>query len=193
MRFVAVLVLATGCRQLLGFEELAEPSAGDAPIVEDGSGTDGASSDTPLADAALVCPASYTIVIDGSASRYRHVTSSSITWLNANTDCVNDGTTTHLIVLTDDIERAAIEALTDGPVRWIGLSNRAAIETYVPVTDEQVSYPPASGTPWAPGEPSFTETRCVALAAGALITLSCGNGRNFICECDAFADDPMNY
>ena len=170
VRCAALLVLATGCRQLLGFEELADP--GDAPIV-DGSRADGRDPDAPSSDAPMgACPPSYTISIAGSMSRYRSVTNSSITWLSANTDCANDGINTHLIVLSSDGERSGVAAVTGSLVKWIGLSNRAANNGYVPVTDEPTTYPPTTGAPWAVGDPVVNEIRCVALSGGELVTNS---------------------
>lgn len=192
VRIVALLALVTGCRQLLGFEEPSDPAATDGPRVDDGPRADGEIADG-APDGATACPASYTLTISSSLSQYRHVTNSAIPWLNANADCVNDGTSTHLIVLSNETELAEIEAVTGTLERWVGHSSRATANEILPVTDEPTTFPPASGPPWAVGEPN-AETDCVAVSAtGELRTLSCGNGRTFICECDQFASDPNNF
>lgn len=196
VRFVALLLLATGCRQLLGFEELADPIADDArsdgALTDDGQDPDGPPPDTMPPSA---CPATYTLTIASSASVYRSVTNQAIPWLSANSKCTADGARSHLIVLSNDSERAEIAAATGTLVRWVGFSDRAVDGTFQHVTDENTGgYPPQSGSPWAVGEPMAGTADCAALGnAGELVSLACGNGRTFICECDAFLDDPTNY
>lgn len=190
------MLAASGCSSLLGFEELAPPPSTPPPdgvIVEPPGDTfpDGNPTD-PMVDA-LVCPATYDLTLTGSTSRYRFVGNQSVPWLTANNRCGDDGQ--HLIVLDDQGELAAINVLAGAGERWVGLSNRANGGTmYLPVTDQPTQFPPLTTPPWATGQPQPGETGCVAINDnGQLVTLSCGNGRTYICECDGLASDPANF
>ncbi len=191
-RRLLVLLAASGCRSLLGFEELAAP---DGITNPDGPPPDGTptSDGEPTDDAVLACPASYTLTLSGTTSLYRFVSNQSVTWTTANSHCIDDGT--HLIVLSNEAELSQINVVAGAGERWVGLSARVTDATFLPVTDEPTTFPPDSGSPWAIGEPSNNNDQpCVAMNDnGRLITLSCGNGRNFICECDGVPDDPTNY
>jgi hypothetical protein len=187
-RALLILVVASGCSKLLGFEGLAEPAPTDgrdpdSQITSDGP-VDGATDP--------VCPASYTKV---GTSSYRYVSNQAIPWLSAEDACVLDGTNTHLIVLDDDAERTTVQMVIDKNV-WIGLSDRVTEGTFVPVTDQQTNYPPELGPPWAAGQPDNAgpNENCVQLleTTGELEDVACGNGRAYICECDGFPEDPSN-
>lgn len=194
MRSLLVLLAASGCRSLLGFEELADPAAPDGITSTDGPPPDGApdaSDGNPTDDAMLACPASYTLTLSGSTSLYRFVSNQAVPWTTANSRCTDDGT--HLIVLSSETELSQINVVAGAGERWVGLSDRVTNGTFLPVTDEPTTFPPASGSPWATGEPT-NDKPCVATNDnGQLITLTCGNGRTFICECDGVPDDPTNY
>lgn len=191
-RPILVLVVTGGCRQLFGLDELAEPAATD-----DASGPGDA--DAAAADSArdggdeVGCPATYTLAIPSSTSSYRHVTNQAVPFTSASSRCVADGINTHLIVLSDQAELTEINAATTGSVRWVGLSDRVTDTIYLPVSTETPGFPPDTGPPWASGEPMVSDNDCVSLTAdGTLIPISCGNGRNFICECDTFPNDPTH-
>lgn len=190
-----ILIAATGCRSLLGFEELAPPETPTPPNDVATPADDGAPDDTltePMLDA-LVCPATYDLTVAGSTSRYRFVANQSIPWLTANNRCGDDGQ--HLIVLDNEGELSAINVIAGAGERWVGLSNRANGGTaYLPVTDQPTTFPPLTTPPWATGQPQQGETNCVAINDnGQLLSLSCGNGRTYICECDGFASDATNF
>jgi hypothetical protein len=189
-----ILLAASGCRSLLGFEELADPTPppGDSPRPDDSAIPRDDSSPPPDTFDPLTCPASYTLTVESSASRYRFVGNQAVPWLTANDRCGMDHPNAHLIVLNTTDELSQISAQTDGSIRWVGLSDRATDTVFIPVTDEEVDIPPASGPPWAIGEPMVGTADCVAINSGELVTLACGNGRNYICECDGIPTDPTN-
>ena len=200
VRLAAVAALATlcGCRQLLGFEEPSSATSDgtaatpDAPVnPTDGPGIDPDATD-PMVDAfdTATCPASYGLA--SGNSRYRNITTTSPNWDTAANDCGDDGATTHLVVLNDDLERAVIINFAGGIAKWVGLSDRKTVGTLLWVTDQASSYPPASGSPWGAGEPSGSG--CVELTPGGTFEMSaCGQNFAAICECDGFSNDPTNY
>ena len=210
MTRVAILVLITGCSRLLGFDELAEstPNVGDATF-DVARPDDGFQQDGPPSTG---CPTDYTLVM--GESKYRVVTNIATPWLTANTDCTNDNTSedplgnvstrTHLIVISDEDEMVTIveqTGTTGEDNMWIGLSDRISEGTFLPVTNEPTDgFPPASGPPWGVGQPANTgigTDDCVQLVGngqtGVLETLDCGDGGNYVCECDAFPVATMNF
>ena len=189
VRAVLILLVASGCRQLLGFEGLADQPPSDVPPRIDSQIADGPVDDGPTVDAQM-CPPGYTQI---GPSSYKGVGNQAIPWLSAEDACALDGT--HLIVLDSEIERNATKAFLDKNV-WIGLSDRVTEGTFIPVTDQQTNFPPATGVPWAAGQPDGAQPNehCVQMlvTTGELEDIPCGNGRAYICECDGFAENPAN-
>jgi hypothetical protein len=159
-----------------------------------------AANDAPLdvpveqTDAPVGCPAGY-ITIAGQTSKYRFV-SGGVPWLDAATDCANDAATTHLLVLSNELERSAVGAANNGITRWIGLSDRLTDGTYLAVTDETTGgYPDAAV--WDGGVvPMDPNLNCVRFEVGSQAEIeiaNCTGDVGFICECDALANDPTNY
>lgn len=146
-----------------------------------------------------ICPASYATTASGRRIRYDSTLQS---WEAANADCVNDLSgeplKTHLVVITSDLELSEVQALEAQAVPWIGLTDRRVRNTFLWVTKETTSYPPApatAGSPWAAGEPSALSTdNCVYMKTANLFTSGgCTVGRPSFCECDVHADDPARY
>jgi hypothetical protein len=195
VRYALALILLAGCSQLLGLDSPAHVDANS-----DGPRSDAMSADGK-ADGAVpaTCPISYSIVTGLSTSRYR-VSMNNTSWDAAQAACLGDqppGNTrhTHLAVVTDDMELAAITAAATND-QWIGLSDRVTEGTYVWVTDEVTAYPPTSGTPWGTNEPQAgTTINCVVASksGGQLRVQQCGNARSYICECDGHANDTTHY
>jgi hypothetical protein len=198
---VAALVLAA-CR----FDGSGLPSdppgddGVDAPPADDG----GADAPADPADAgvdamppppdAQACPSNY-VGVDGLSSLYRLVTSAD-DWLAAELDCENDGTATgggtHLLVLDDAAELAALDPRI-APAVWIGMVDRVDEGTLVLVTG-----PGAVFRPFRPGEPNdggplgFSED-CVELNGSELNDEGCATNRQYACECDGVDADPDAY
>lgn len=194
----------TGCARLFGLDPpVFDDGLDDAGARIDGhsdarndGANDGATGDVPPVAG---CPQTYGTVLGTSSSRYRIVTNMAIAWENAQAQCLNDqlqGATkyTHLVVATDDIELAALAATVSNEI-WTGLSDRAIEGAYQWVTQETNTYPPSSGDPWAAGEPKASAgDDCVMLQTqGVLKVTSCTFGKIFVCECDAFMNDPTKY
>ncbi|HUS29048.1 MAG TPA: C-type lectin domain-containing protein [Kofleriaceae bacterium] len=198
-----VLVLAvslTGCGRLFGLEP---PTLDDGTVDEDASVSD-ASSDARIADAPAdtpsnaLCPQSYSMVLGTSPSRYRFVNGGTA-WDVAQAACLADQITgstrfTHLIVAANDAELSALDAALGGE-KWVGLSDRAIEGAYQWVTAETNNYPPSTGGPWGTDEPKASGAEdCVLMSnTGDLEMRSCGLGRQYVCECDAFPNDPTKY
>jgi hypothetical protein len=144
---------------------------------------------------APTCPAPYGITVTGSMSKYRVVTTPA-SWPAAAADCADDGANTHLVVLSDSAERVALLPHFD-PFRYIGHTDRLVEGTFRAVTDEPDGYPALTTTqqpPWAGGEPAGRGD-CAALvqANGELYDADCATAVTYVCECDAYANDPTNY
>jgi len=198
MRIVAaVSLLLAGCSTIFGL---------DRPVLVDGvseGGPDDAGDDATASDdapdsgqSANGCPASYSLTY--ATSRYRRIVAM-MPWPDAAQDCADDMTTgakhTHLAVMGTETERSALAGMGAGST-WIGLTDRVVEGTYRWVTAEATSgYPPASGTPWGPGEPdNVVGEDCIAVTIGGLFQdASCGGGLQALCECDDHANDPTQY
>jgi hypothetical protein len=156
-------------------------------------------------DAPALCPAEYTITVPSSESQYR-LAPTRTNWTAAMQDCVDDqigpsSRFTHLVVLGSGEEYTEIVAMAGGPF-WIGLTDRATIETFVWVTDEDTQgYPPATGEPWGLNQPDNNGGGCVDVedtssldpgwhdrkCDGALVAYAS------FCECDPFPAIPSHY
>jgi len=196
VRVALLLVVLTGCRQLLGFEEPSIASMdGPAPDVATDSAMDSAvdaPADAPPTMFDLsTCPAAYTVA--AGTSRYRVVAGNAPSWTAAANDCASDlSGATHLIVVDDLAEYSmALTMLLDNAPKWIGLSDRKTNGVFLAVTDQAPAFPPASGPPWAQGQPT---SGCVEITAlGQLIADACGKNFGYICECDGVPNNPANY
>ena len=183
-RWILVVVCLSGCDQLFGLVHV---------------------DDQP--DASGACPASYDIMFAESTTQYRYVADNT-TWDGAEESCANHtNINTHLVVLTDDNERlplaAALKARLVTTSVWIGLSDRKVEGEFLWVTREQVGMPPIQMPPWSAGQPDNQggTQHCVRMygtdAAGGAATLfddgECGVPLDYVCECDAWAPEPMNF
>jgi hypothetical protein len=169
-----------------------------------GPTVDAAIPDTPP-DAAIdadimLCPSTYNYVAS-HASAYRFVTNR-VSWQTAASDCAGDqpGTNqvgTHLVAIESATELSFLNT-TYGPSDiWVGLTDLAMSPNYQWVTIEPIGI--ASGL-WGSGEPNNVNTeQCVDLEPptatdpGKLDTTPCGDMHQYICECDAYLNDPSRY
>ena len=145
-----------------------------------------------------VCPPTYTISLSSTTTRYR-LASGGLGWKQAIDACVADQTSpkgfTHLVVFADRQEQTELEAIV-GDV-WVGYSDRIVegafrATTLEPIGDYVVPNSPA----WAFGEPNQQTTGedCLEIILeGGLNDNDCANTRMFVCECDAYANDPSRY
>lgn len=150
---------------------------------------------TSSADSALACPAGYSHTASGQSSRYRIVDEVD-DWQSAAADCANDGPTTHLAVMSSNAEVQALSSVIDR-FRFVGHTDRRTAGTFAAVTDEPNVYPElvmGTSPPWASGEPSDSGSCAGVSTALAFHDRDCSNeDQAYICECDAYADDPDNY
>jgi hypothetical protein len=197
-RRFAVLLLAGGCRQLLGLEDpsAAPPPGEDAPP----------SSPDAAPDAQWLCPSEYVAV----GSSHYHFVETRARWLEAVQLCADDhpggSPFTHLVVIGNDAERQDLLPLRSptNDAYWIGLTDLAVTGKWQWVTTEPTNgYPGASGAPWSVNQPMNGDC---AVIVGPMY----GLGENgmfysdyckppatvnlpFICECDGYADDPTRH
>ena len=146
----------------------------------------------------IVCPTTYTISLPSTTSRYRLV-SGGLDWTAAATACAADQASprgsTHLVVFAARQEQIDLEAIVDDV--WAGYSDRVTEGVFLAVTDEPIGGYVADGSPaWAPGEPnhqSAAEDCAEIILEGGLNDNDCSITRAFVCECDAYVNDPSHY
>lgn len=154
--------------------------------------------DAAISTDANACPGTYAVTFAGIASRYK-VVDDEVSWRTAQSDCGDDGATTHLIVLNNDAERQALAPHTISFERHIGYSDEVTEGTWIPVTDDPGPYADLvslSVPPWSNGEPSGgTGSNCLAISNNLdLRDRSCdGDPAAYVCECDGFAPNLANF
>lgn len=145
---------------------------------------------------ALGCPASYSISGVSSGSTYRYLTVGA-SWLAANADCIDDGATTHLVVVSSDAELGEVADAVASDSVWLGLSDRRTPDVFLWVTAEDTGGFPAVGArPWAGPDPSGEAGADCVLFHGATQRLDdrdCALARPYLCECDGLTADPDRY
>lgn len=200
--------MLAGCSFTPG--RITGPSDGDADVrdsgdldvaVDDAPGD--AAADGVTGDATFTCPSGY---VAAGTAQYRYAPSNTGNFNAARGDCENDddaGTFTgftHLVVLSGETERAQLATFVagiDDQKVWIGVTDRVLDGTWRWVTAEPiVGYPPASGTPWKSGEPN-DDGDCVQMLSGSVHELEdrpcTSDNERYVCECDAYAEDPTSY
>jgi hypothetical protein len=160
-----------------------DPTLPDAPPPD---------ADPTLPDAdVLTCPAGY-VEVPGfpTSSRYRFVATPA-RWIDAELDCEDDGSGTHLAVMDSEAEQAALvggalggENIDD---QWIGLTDLQTETAFGFVTAQTAVY---LDMPF--GDQGGRD--CIRLedflAHGVR---DCDNGNRYVCECDGMAADPARY
>ncbi len=161
----------------------------DAPVI-DGPVIDGPRIDARLVDAppdasmGLVCPSGY-MAVTGQTSKYRVVTTP-VGWAAAELDCENDGSGTHLAVIDNATEDAAVDALTGASI-WFGL------------TDIKVEGQPRWVTGALPVYTNYGTMQntaaydCAGVYQGKWAWGDCTTLIKYVCECDGIAADPNAY
>ncbi len=163
-------------------------------------GGTGADVQPPPSDMQLPsCPSSYSVTLANSASKYRVVDTTSVLWRDAEADCEDDGTNTHLIVINNDGERQAL-APYNSVERHVGYSDANAENVWIPVTDDPNVYADLvalSVPPWLSGEPNEgTNGSCLIITTNLEFRdRICNEAQpvGYICECDGYAANPANF
>lgn len=172
---------------------------GFTATTTDASATDAPAPDTGATFDPTACPASYTLTVPATTTRYRWVTSSATDWLLANADCRDDGPApgafTHLAVFTSQAEQDALTAIIDDA--WVGYSDRLTEGAFLAISAEPLGAHLAPGGPaWTPGEPNNQtgSENCLHVKfEGGLNDVDCDLLREYLCECDGYADEPARY
>jgi hypothetical protein len=208
VRWVVVLSCLAGCDVLLRLDHVDPPVSdappADTPLID-------AKVDAPPTDGLLACPASYTLTVSGSTSRYRRG-GIDAPWPSAESLCEMDGVgimrRTHLAVIEDDTERTRLFTTlgTNGLKNfWIGLTDRKTEGTMKWVTAEPIGVPQDGlDPPWAAGQPDNNSTQtggqdCVRMIAplsteeGHFDDVECIANFEFVCECDDYPAVPANF
>lgn len=171
-------LLATDARTLDGFtiDASIDAVAVDAPI------------DAFMLDAPMGCPLGYT-------SGYRYIAAVQ-SWRAAEADCENDSSgRTHLIVINDQAELAAINAAISTDL-WVGVVRN-------PAPDRSswqwraVTGGPATFLPWEAGQPDNASGNQLVVslidASGLLRDVDISSTRAALCECDGLPPIDANY
>lgn len=190
-QFIAVIaVVGAGC----GFNTSGQSGPGDDAGVTDGRGSD---SGVDGMTSGLRCPATYGPIVGlSTTSRYRFV-SAQATWISAEQACEADGlslingSATHLIVLDDVAERAAmIGGLAGGGSisdQWLGATDLAQEGTpqYVTAQVMTLSLNPSM---------QADNHDCIRLkSAGTYEYRSCDEDNKYVCECDGVPAEPTRF
>jgi hypothetical protein len=184
---LAVPIASVGCGFHAPAQSAPVDSRTDTPPIE-------IPSDGAIDASSRPCPVDFTSI---GTSRYRHVTTVA-TWEAARTSCRNQTNeltpSIHLVVFSNDQERAAVRTAFPNSKLWIGLSDRVMTNVWRWVTaEDNGAYPPTTGSPWKAGQPNdggSGEEDCVVMEnSGELDDRSCSNDtEQFLCECDAFPE-----
>jgi hypothetical protein len=171
--------------------------ADDAGTGDDAGEADAADDDGSDArpDASLPsCPIGYAS-IGNSTTQYR-VVEDDVIWGIAAFDCNDDdddltgGGHTHLVVVGDDLEKAALTGQFSGNT-WVGLTDELVEGTFVWVTAEPTGGYPVVGQrpPWDSGDPDGAiDENCVRFKNSFdFEDKSCFDLNSYVCECDRFA------
>jgi len=136
---------------------------------------------------AASCPSGYAPAAVGT-SMYRTVAGFS-SWTSAEADCEDDGPGTHLVVIDDAAENAAVDDMLFGNL-WLGLSDRVTEGSFLAVTGGAAPF-----LAWAAFQPDdFLGQDCVSMNENARYSdVDCGSLRGYVCECDGVAPDPASY
>lgn len=185
------MAVLAGCGRY-GFDRSLEMDSLDDGGLDDGALPDGTlpdgalPGDAPRDGAAVACPAPYSFAI--GSSRYR--VGGQTTWTAAEASCESDGAGIHLAVIDTASEMTALAALTGNSRTWVGISDRKTDNVFLRVTGGVAPF-----LPWRSGDPSQSGTACAAWdpQPAEYRDESCGQGRQFICECDGIPVDPSTY
>lgn len=140
--------------------------------------------------------------LHASSTRFElsRAVSSLADWSTAQAACastIGPDLFTHLIIFDDDAERDSVATAVGVFPFWIGLVDRVTEGSFLWVTAQPSSYPPANGSPWGAAQPDDFGPGgqdCVRVVDGAeLDDAFCPDTFGFVCECDGFADDPARH
>lgn len=167
-----------------GFPSDAAPAL-DAPTDAriEGTGDDGATPDAPVdsppdGGGQAMCPASYNLHDPARPGSYYRMVTASAPWPMAEALCELDGSTSHLIVLDDQAERAWAYAQSSSD-QWAGITDIVFEDTWLPVTD-QASWYAGNATGNVPPKD------CLVITQSDTAADMCGNGHPYLCECDGY-------
>lgn len=185
---------------IVGCGKQLNPDFCDAHAADDRCSGETTADVAPVIDTApLECPSSYDVTLANSSSKYRVVDTTDVLWPDAEADCEDDGTNTHLIVLNNNAERQAL-APYNSIERHIGYSDALADGVWIPVTDDPNVYAglvALSVPPWLSGEPNEgSNGSCMIITTNLeLRDRVCTEPQpvGYICECDAYPANPANF
>ena len=203
VRILSALAALSGCDLVFGLKDPGARDGGDATVI-DGPAPADAATDAPELPLNVGCPMDYQVLssVTPSTSFYRLVNAFAVRtdFVTAARDCENDRIDltnhTHLLVLSSDSERVAVDSFLQGSTPWIGLHDRATEGTFRPASMEAPAYPPTAGAPWGMSQPATAVGNledCAFLqgTGSNIFDDQCTTPRPYVCECDAFEAVPV--
>jgi hypothetical protein len=186
VRWIALIAVLASCGRY-GFDQRLALDGLDDGRLDDARLDDGApAGDGPRDGAAVACQAQYVFAIGSSHYRLGGQT----TWTAAETSCETDGAGIHLVVIDAASEMTALAPLSGNSRTWVGVSDRKTDNVFLRVIGGVAPF-----LPWRSGDPSQAGTACAAWdpQPAEYRDEACGQGRQFICECDGIPADPSSY
>src|SRR5688500_6383286 len=118
VRVLVALSLA-GCTHIFGLDPPHRTDAKEDAQLGDSNpmGDSTTVVDAPADAATAACPAGYTM--STSTTGFYRVVSAQLQWVGAANDCGDDGITTHLVVISSDLELQVVDGIANNGA-WIG-------------------------------------------------------------------------
>lgn len=167
-----LLVAATGCRALLGIDdvELGGPVDGNPGGTDVLVAVDAPQDGFPMG----ACPASYGPVA-GQSSLYR-VTTAAFGWQQHRDTCAAEGG--YLFIPDNATELGAVDGAVAQTPFWVGISDLTTEGTYRTSLNTIAVF-----LPWAPMQPTGLDD-CVETSGGTFNDRRCTDALVAVCECD---------
>jgi len=162
-------------------------SFGDGGLGDGGLDDGGLDDGATIGDGVTIgCQGQYAFSI--GSSRYR--LGGQTAWTTAEASCEADGAGMHLVVIDSASEMTALVTLSGNARTWVGVSDRKTDNVFLRVIGGVAPF-----LPWRSGDPSQVGPACAAWdpQPAQYRDEQCGQGRQFICECDGLPAAPSSY
>ena len=140
-------------------------------------------------DATVIDPCAATYMMVGTSS-YRF-TATGASWDVAEHACEADGRGTHLVVFDDTLEMNRVEAMVNGTLLWVGITDRVTDTRFLDVMGQAPMFLPS----WQGPDPSFPGPGCVQFNPSSRLIhdQDCSAPVGYVCECDGIPARSSSY
>lgn len=134
------------------------------------------------------CAATYTRMIGQSYYRF---TATGTSWDIAERACEADGRGSHLAVFDNALEMNMVEAIVNGVLIWVGVTDRVTDTSFLDVAGERPRFLPS----WQSPDPSFAGPGCIQFNPSSRLIhdQDCSTQVAYVCECDGIVAKPSSY